>query len=146
MSALTFPTREKVDLIEAEVTMDNTVVANEKPVPSAAEFCSTAQKAKRDIEDMDECGISPISKLHWSVDTDKTATPLETPADTPVRETRSTVLQKSLQKTVSTPVLSARPTRTARLENHLSSLFSISDFRTLNLDQSCMPFDKPTPL
>ena len=26
------------------------------------------------------------------------------------------------------------------------SLFSTSDFRTLNLDQSCMPFDKPTAL
>jgi hypothetical protein len=130
VSALTFPTLEKVDLIEAEtpeeaeVTMDNTVVANEKPVPSAAELCSTAQKAKRDIEDMDECGISPISKLHWSVDTDKTATPLETPADTPVRETRSTVLQKSLQKTVSTPVLSARPTRTAKREFNMTPVQS----------------------
>ena len=58
MSALTQSTREKVDLIEAEsqeeaeMTMENTVVASEKPVPSAAEFCSTAQKAKRNIEDV----------------------------------------------------------------------------------------------
>lgn len=130
VSALTFPTREKVDLIEAEtpeeaeVTMDNTVVANEKPVPSAAEFCSTAQKAKRDIEHMEACNISPISNLHWSVDSDKTATPLETPADTPVRETRSTVLQKSLQKTVSTPVLSARPTRAAKREFNMTPVQS----------------------
>lgn len=126
MSALTLPTREKVDLIEAEtpeeaeMTMDNTVVASEKPVPSVAEFCSTAQKAKRDIEDMEACGISPISKLHWSVDSDKTATPLETP----VRETRSTVLQKSLQKTVSTPVLSARPTRAAKREFNMTPVQS----------------------
>lgn len=122
MSALTLPTREKVDLIEAEsqedetMTMDNTVMASEKPVPSAAEFCSTAQKAKKNIDEMEPCVLSPISNLQWSLDSDKTATPLESP----VRETRSTVLQKSLQKTVSSPALSVRATRAAKREFNMT--------------------------
>jgi len=159
VSALTLPTREKVDLIEAEsqedetMTMDNTVMASEKPVPSAAEFCSTAQKAKKNIDEMEPCVLSPISNLQWSLDSDKTATPLESP----VRETRSTVLQKSLQKTVSSPALSVRATRAAkrefnmtpvqREEKRLKKALSTNDMskNKLRNKEKAPPLSKPAP-
>ena len=94
--------------------MENTVVEPGLPLPSAAEFCSTAQKAKKDVSEMEPCALSPIDNLQWSLDSvsDKT--------EASVRATRSTTLQKSLQKTVSSPALPQRATRAAKREFNMT--------------------------